>query len=663
MEVSPNNYHFAGWVTCCDVPCSDGRTIMRDAFKHHDGTIVPLVWNHQHNDVHNVLGKMLLHSRDGSVYGYGLFNDTESGQAAKALVDNGDIVSLSICANQLKHNATRGVTHGMIREVSLVLAGANPGAFIDTVIKHGEDCDSEDEAIIYSGEEIVLFHSEDTSTEVVEEEVEETSEEETEETVTENVEETTETEEATDTTETTESTEITHSDEESAKEETTENTDDSESLTDIYNGLTDKQKVVLHYIAGELIKGDNSETTNNEESEGGDTVMKQNVFDQEDVKKGTTLTHSDMNEIIAMAKESGIGSFQKAAKMFVQNSETLAHGFVDGEDGLGSLFPDHQLLNPGAPELVRDYDQGWVMGVINKIKKSPYARVRTRHADARAKELEADYRAKGYNDRTKAKELTDKIQLLKRKIEPTTIYIKDELHRDDIIDITDFDVVAYNWNFMKENLYETLALAALIGDGRDALDENKINETNIIPIWKDNELYTHHVDVDIEAARKELQGSDTSVHFGENYIYAEAIITAALYAREKYKGSGTPDLHCTPHLVNVMLLARDLNGRRIYDSKADLARALNVNHIVEIEQFEGKTRTTEDGKTKKLLGLFVNLSDYQFGSAKGGEITKFEDFDIDFNKYKYLLETRLSGGLTKLGSAIALEEPVTEAAG
>jgi hypothetical protein len=580
---------------------------------------------------------MLLHSRDGSVYGYGLFNDTESGQAAKALVDNGDIVSLSICANQLKHNTSRGVTHGMIREVSLVLAGANPGAFIDTVIKHGDDCDSEEEAIIYSGEEIVLFHGEDVDEETSEEVVEEETSEEEEET-------------------------IEHSDTDSEDEDDSEETTTERTVADIYKDMTEEQKTATCYLVQKALDSVKDSAEHSEIYEGDEDLMKSNVFDQEDVKKGTTLTHSDMNEIIAMAKESGIGSFQKAAKMFVQNSETLAHGFVDGEDGLGSLFPDHQLLNPGAPELIRDYDQGWVMGVINKIKKSPYARVRTRHADARAKELEADYRAKGYNDRAKAKELTDKIQLLKRKIEPTTIYIKDELHRDDIIDITDFDVVAYNWNFMKENLYETLALAALIGDGRDALDENKINETNIIPIWKDNELYTQHVDVDIEAARKELQGSDTSVHFGENYIYAEAIITKALYAREKYKGSGTPDLHCTPHLVNVMLLARDLNGRRIYDSKADLARALNVNSIIEIEQFEGKTRT-DGGKTKKLLGLFVNLADYQFGSAKGGEITKFEDFDIDFNKYKYLLETRLSGGLTKLGSAIALEEDVTEAAG
>jgi hypothetical protein len=270
---------------------------------------------------------------------------------------------------------------------------------------------------------------------------------------------------------------------------------------------------------------------------------------------------------------------------------------------------------------------------------------------------------KGYK-KGEEKKLGEHIRLIGRKTEPTTIYRKDELNRDDIIDITDFDVVNYTWGLMKDGMYETLALAALVGDGRDDADPDKISETNIRPIWKDEELYTIHTDVDIEAMRTTLQGTNTNAHFGEEYIYAEAMIAAALYSREKFKGSGTPDLYCAPHLVNVMLLARDLNGRRIYDSKADLARALNVKSIVEIEQLEGKTRTDKEGNTKKLLGLFVNLADYQFGSTKGGEVAKFSDFDIDFNKYKYLMETRLSGALIKLEAAIALEEPVTdEAAG
>ena len=253
--------------------------------------------------------------------------------------------------------------------------------------------------------------------------------------------------------------------------------------------------------------------------------------------------------------------------------------------------------------------------------------------------------------------------MIGRTTDPQTIYIKDDMHRDDVIDITDFSVVDYQWKMMRRALNETLVLAALIGDGREEGDPDKIHEAHVRSIWNDDELYTIHKDVDIAAAKKELQGTNTNANFGENYIYAEAIITAALYSREKFKGTGTPDFYCTPHLVNVMLLARDLNGRRIYESKSDLAKALNVNSIVEVEQFEGKTRTTDGGKTKKLLGIFVNLNDYQFGSTKGGEITRFDDFDMDFNVQKFMLETRLSGSLTRVEAAVVLEEPVTQAAG
>ena len=387
--------------------------------------------------------------------------------------------------------------------------------------------------------------------------------------------------------------------------------------------------------------------------------MKHNIFDQDERQTRNVLSHADQVEILETAKETGVGSLKKAISMFLEKNDSMAHGLDLGDtEVLEELLPDHKLLNPGAPEIIRDFDQSWVMGVINKIHKSPYARIRTRKADARQKDL----KAKGYK-KGEEKKLTEHIKLLGRKTEPTTIYQKDELNRDDIIDITDFDVVAYVWQMMKDNMYETLALAALVGDGRDDADPDKISETNIRPIWKDDDFYTIHKDVDIAKAKAELQGSNTSANFGDNYIYAEAIITAALYSREKFKGSGTPTLYCAPHLVNVMLLARDLNGRRIYDSKADLARALNVAGIVEIEQLDGKTREDAEGKTKKLLGLFVNLADYQFGSTKGGEITKFDDFDIDFNKYKYLMETRLSGALTEPYSAIALEELVEEAAG
>jgi hypothetical protein len=392
--------------------------------------------------------------------------------------------------------------------------------------------------------------------------------------------------------------------------------------------------------------------------------MKHNVFDQTETAQTNVLSHADQEAIISIAKQPNVGSLKMAMDLYAQENDSLAHGFDMGASFgdttvLQELLPDHKLMNPGAPEIIRDGDISWVMRVINKIHKSPISRVRTRYADARISELKADLKAKGY-DKGAQKTLRDSIKLLGRSFDPQTVYVKDEAHRDDVVDIVDFDYIAYIWGLMKENLYETLALAALVGDGREDDDNDKIHENHIRSIYHDDELYTMHTDVDIDAAKKELQGTNTGANFGENYIYAEAIITASLYAREKFKGSGRPDLYCTPHLVNVMLLARDLNGRRIYDSKADLAKALNVNDIVEIDQLEGKTRTAKDGKEKKLLGLFVNLADYQFGSTKGGEVTKFEDFDIDFNKHKFLMETRLSGALTKIHSAIALEEPVAE---
>lgn len=600
-------YDFHGWATRNNIRCSDGRTIMKDAFKHNDGETVPLVWNHQHDDPNNVLGHALLENRDEGVYAWCKFNETENGQIAKVLVQHGDITRLSIYANQLRQQGGN-VLHGAIREVSLVHAGANPGATISSVIGHsadGEPIVSEEETIITTGEDFSLYHSADG-------EKEKPMAEETKDT-------------------------------KSGSDKTVK-----EVWDDITKKLDEDEMSVIYAMIGQAAEG--GADTEDE----GDGNMKHNVFDQEEVKAGGVLTHADQVQILSKAKETGVGSLQKAIAMFQEENGTLAHGLDLGDaEVLEELIPDHKLLNPGAPEIIKDYETNWVMGVINKIHKSPYARIRTRKADARQAEL----KAKGYK-KGEEKKFTNHIKLLGRKTEPTTIYLKDQLNRDDIIDIEDFDVVSYIWNMMKDNMYETLALAALVGDGRDDADPDKISETNIRPIWKDDDFYTIHQDVDIAKAKEELQGSNTGANFGENYIYAEAMITAALYSREKFKGSGTPTLYCTPHLVNVMLLARDLNGRRIYDSKADLARALNVAGIVEIEQLEGRTRTTEDGDTKKLLGLFVNLADYQFGSAKGGEITKFTDFDIDFNKYKYLMETRLSGALTEPFSAIALEEPV-----
>ena len=615
------NYDFSGWATRNDLQCSDGRIIRRDAFKHCDGQTVPLVWGHQHNDTFSVLGHAQLENREEGVYTYCKFNDTDSGKTAKLLVEHGDVSALSIYANQLKQQGPN-VIHGAIREVSLVLAGANPGAFIDSIIKHGEE--SEEEAIIYTGEDITLFHSEEKSEEepVIE-----------------------------------------HSDEnkeENPVVEEPKKDENEKTVKDVYDSMTEEQKIVLHAMLGMALTEGDAEEENEEinHSEGGNDTMKTNVFDQAEVKQENVLTHSDLESIIKLAKAPNVGSLQTAINMYAEEKD-LAHGFVDadGNDAIETLFPEYKDVRPGAPELL-ERDLTWVDHVMRGTHKSPISRIRTSQADARAEEL----RAHGYKKKGDEKTVSGNIKLLKRTTDPQTIYRKDTMHRDDIIDITDFDVVEYQWGIMRRNLEEEIARAVLIGDGREEADEMKISEEHVRSVWHDDDLYTIHADVDIAKAKAELQGTNTNANFGENYIYAEAIIAAALYARENYKGSGSLTFYCTPHLLNVMLLARDLNGRRIYSSKADLAAALNVSAIHTVEQFEGKTRTAKDGKTKKLLGLFVNLSDYQIGSTKGGEITKFDQFDIDFNQYKYLIETRISGALTKVYSAIALEEPVSDVA-
>lgn len=593
------NYDFSGWATRNDLLCGDGRTIRKNAFKNNDGCEVPLIWNHEHNDPNAVLGHAILENRDDGVYAYGVFNDTDQGQTAKKLVMNGDVRSLSIWANQLKQIGN-DVVHGNIRELSLVLAGANPGAYVDFVMAHSAD----EENTLYASwdENIMLYHSDEPKDQKGDPKMEE---------------------------------------ENKKPEENKEKT-----IQDVIDSMTEEQQNVMYAMIGTVLEDNNAD-----DNEGGEGEMKHNVFDNDERSQSAFLSHSDEEAIISMAKQSNVGSLKLAMEIYGEENETLAHGVFDNE--VEQLFPEYELLKKGEPETL-ERDQSWIAAVISKIHKSPISRIRTRQADARIAEL----RAKGYQKKGNYKEEMAKIKLIGRTTDPQTIFIKDDMHRDDIIDITDFDVVSYQWKMMRHILDEELAMAALVGDGREDGDPDKIHEEHIRSIWHDDEIYTIHKDVDIEAARTELQGTNTSANFGENYIYAEAIITAALYSREKFKGSGTPDLYCTPHLLNVMLLARDLNGRRIYDSKSDLAAALNVNEIYTVEQFEGLTRTTTDGHTKKLLGLFVNLADYQFGATKGGEITKFDDFDMDFNKYKYMLETRLSGSLTKLYAAIALEEPV-----
>ena len=637
MEISHNDYDFSGWATRANMKCSDGRTIMKNAFIDNDGASVPLVWNHQHNDPFNVLGHALLKNMEEGVYAYCKFNDSESGRMGREMVRNGDVNQLSIYANQLKQQGGN-VLHGAIREVSLVLAGANPGAFIDSIMCHGEN--SDEEAIIYTGEDIELTHSEEVATE--EDDV---------------------LEHASDKKADNNGEGVKKEDKPTMAEnkEKVEETKNEKTVKDVFDTLTEEQKTVVYALIGQALEDAKADSDEDEDedvkhSEGGNEVMYTNVFDREAVQQVNVLTHADQEAILAMAKQSNVGSFKRAMEIYAEeHKDTLAHGIVDteGNDAIGQLFPDYKDVHPGAPELL-ERDMGWVAQVMKKAYKAPYSRVRTRQIDARATEL----RGKGYKNRAEEKALSGNLKLLMRTTDPQTIYYRDNLHRDDITDITDFDIVAYQKNVMKHGLEEVVALAALVGDGRDDADPDKIQPDKIRPVWTDDELYTIHTDVDLDAAKKELQGTETGAHFGDNYVFAEAVITAALYSREKYKGKGALDFYCTPHTLNVMLLARDLNGRRIYDSAADIAKVLNVANIYTVEQFEGLTREDAEGNTKELLGLFVNMANYQFGATKGGEITSFEQFDIDFNNYKYLMETRLSGALVEVYSAIALEKPV-----
>lgn len=643
MEIESRDYDFSGWATRANMKCSDGRTIMKDAFIDDDGAQVPLVWNHQHNDAHNVLGHALLKNMDEGVYAYCKFNNSESGNMGKELVRNGDVNQLSIYANKLKQQGGN-VIHGAIREVSLVLAGANPGAYIDTIMCHGDN--SDEAGIIYTGEDIVLAHSEDA-----------TSEEEN------TLEHACKTDKKPETTSegANKKEEVKMAESETKKEEMKEEPKKEKTVKDVFDTFTEEQKTVVYALIGQALedakKDDMDDEKEMKHSEGGNDSMYTNVFDRNAAQPANVLSHADQEEILKMAKAPGM-TLKSAIEAFANDhKDTLAHGFESSE--VGRLFPDYKDVHPGAPELLeRDHD--WVNQVLTKAHKSPVSRVRTKQIDARAAEI----RAKGYSKREKEKTISANMKVLMRTTDPQTIYFRDALHRDDVVDITDFDVVAYQRNVMKRNLEEEVARAALIGDGRQDTDQDKISEDHIRPVWKDADLYTIKASVDVDGMKTKLQGTNTGVNFGDEYIKTEAIIAASLNAREKYKAKGVPDFYCTPHLLNTMLLARDLNGRRIYDSADDLAKVLRVNNIYTVEQMEGlsreadPTKSEETGKKFNLLGIFVNMANYQFGSTKGGEITSFEDFDIDFNQYKYLMETRLSGALTDVYAAIALEQPV-----
>lgn len=594
-------FDFSGWATRNNLKCSDGRTIMKDAFKENDGQTVPLVWNHQHNDASNVLGHALLENRDEGVYAYCTLNETEAGKTARTLIEHGDVKALSIYANRLKQQGGN-VLHGAIREVSLVLAGANPGAFIESVIQHGEA--SDEEAVIYTGEDLQLAHSDDNSDN---------------------------------------SDEINHADDTTNKEDK-KMANEEKTVQDVVDSMSEEQKNVMYALIGQALEdaGAGDEEDDN---------MKHNVFDNDEMHEDNYLTHSDQEDILNIANK--VGSFQDALEIYADDNglqhDAIASGFA--QENISTLFPEYHDVRPGAPELITT-DQGWISTVMNKVHKSPFSRIRTGQVDIRKVD---ELRAKGY-DKGKFKTLSGNYKLVRRTTDPQTVYVKSALHRDDIIDITDFDTVQYQYNIDKMMLNEELATAILLGDGRDEGAEDKIDPSKIRPIWTDDGLYTIHAKLDLEKAKSELQGTGTGTSFGENYITAEAMVNTVLYAREKYKGSGTPDMFITPHMLNVMLLARDMNGRRIYSSKAELATALNVGAIHTVEQFEGKKRKDGSSKTQELIAMIVNLADYSLGATKGGQVSHFTQFDIDFNQQKSLLETRCSGALTRCWSAIAIEK-------
>ena len=568
-------FDFSGWATKANLKCSDGRTIMKDAFKHNDGQTVPLVWNHQHNDPNEVLGHALLENRDEGVYAYCTFNDTESGQTAKLLVQHGDVNALSIYANQLKEHMSN-VLHGNIREVSLVLAGANPGASIDSSsIKHGDNSDELEEAIIYTGEEISLYHADSLKDNG--------------------------------------NTEDKKTDEKPAESKT----EGEETIGDIYETLTDKQKEAVCAIVGMALEENKSEDKN-DDSEGG-TEMKHNVFDQDTNKDENVLSHDAMNVIIGDAKR--YGSMRESF---------LAHAQDYGITGIDYLFPEAKSLNT-PPEFIKR-DTSWVSKVMSGVHHTPFSRIKSMFADI----TEDEARAKGY---IKGKMKKDEVfSLLKRTTTPTTVYKKQKLDRDDVIDITDFDVIAWLKSEMRMMLDEELARAYLIGDGRLSSSDDKINEQNIRPIATDEDLYTVKAVVDVAADAD----SDT---------IAKAFINKVIKSRKEYKGSGSPTLFTTEDVITDILLLEDGIGHKLYKSVDEVATTLRVKEIVTVEVMEG----TKGANGGDLMGIIVNLNDYNVGADKGGAINMFDDFDIDYNQQKYLIETRCSGALIKPYSAIAIE--------
>lgn len=567
-------FDFSGWATRNDLLCSDGRTIRKDAFKGNDQQTVPLVWGHDHSDPNRVLGHALLENRDEGVYAYCTLNDSESGRAAKELVKHGDVRSLSIYANQLKQSGS-DVVHGVIRELSLVLSGANPGAFIDSVMAHGSD--TETGIILGYDENIMLYHSEEATTS------------------------------------------------QEKRKAATQKPEEEETVEDVFNTLNEKQKTVVYALVGQAIEDANGGSSDDEEdkdeTKGGNNTMKHNVFDRDETTNDV-LSHDAMETIISDAKR--FGSLKESF---------LAHAEDYGIENIEYLFPDARNVT-NQPQFIQR-DMGWVSEVMNGTHHTPFSRIKSVFADI----TEDEARAKGYIKGKLKKE--EVFSLLKRTTTPITIYKKQKLDRDDVIDITDFDVVSWLKSEMRMMLDEEIARAILVGDGRLNSDDYKIKEDNIRPIWTDADLYTIKSTFTVGASAT----ADDK---------AKAFIRSAIKARKNYKGSGNPVLYTTEDVLTDCLLLTDTTGRDLYDSVEKLTKKLRVNKIVTVPVMEGLTRTA-DSKNYQLYGIIVNLNDYNIGADKGGAINMFDDFDIDYNAQKYLIETRCSGALIKPYSAIALE--------
>lgn len=612
-------YDFSGWATRANIKCSDGRIITPDAFKHHDGKKIPLVWNHKHDDVNEVLGQAVLEHRDEGIYAYCTFNDTESGKTAKLLVQHGDVDQLSIYANQLKQQGPY-VMHGNIRELSLVLAGANPGAYIENVIMiHGEDSyEMEDEVRIFTGEYITLKHSDDEDEEdEVSEEKSEDSESSEQKPAEENKgEEEKKPEDVKPAEEDGEEEEIKHSaDSDNKKGDADMANGNDKTVKEVFDTLNEEQKTVVYALIGQALEDAGVDM----DDEGGNGNMKHNVFEHDEEMGMEVLSHSEMQEII--------GDIQRYGSL---KESFLAHGIED----IGEFFPEVKSVGD-VPGLVKREDS-WVSEILNGVHRTPFAKIKTMYADITADEA----RAKGYvKGNLKVEEV---IKAFKRTTGPTTVYKKQKLDRDDIIDITDFDVVAFLRAEMRMMLEEEIARAILIGDGRELDDQDRIDDESIRPIWTDNDVYSIKVPVAVAASAT----ADDK---------AKAFIRACVKSRKQYKGSGSPVMYMSEDILTDCLLVEDNMGHRLYETVEKLAAALTVRKIVPVTVMDGVTRKDDAGKTRTLAGIYVNLADYNVGADKGGAITMYDDFDIDYNQQKYLIETRLSGALIKPASAVALE--------